>query len=153
VLRSHGRFGLDRALGPAIRYAECGFPVASRIAYDWSFSEQALRADPGASRHFLVGGRAPAAGEIMRFPALAATLKAVAALGPKAFYEEAATEIVATLRRAVPELAGWFANHRGEEVTPVSSTIAGSPWSSCRPAPGLVTFVLLISWEFRPRLP
>src|SRR5262245_63153906 len=31
VLRSHGRFGLDRALGPAIHYAEHGFPVAPRV--------------------------------------------------------------------------------------------------------------------------
>ena len=27
VLKAHGRFGLDRALQPAIRYAETGFPV------------------------------------------------------------------------------------------------------------------------------
>jgi gamma-glutamyltranspeptidase / glutathione hydrolase len=122
ILQSHGRFGLDRALGPAIRYAEYGFPVAPRVAYDWGFSERALRADPGASQHFLVHGRAPAAGDIMRFPGLAATLKAIAARGPKAFYEGAASEIVATL---APR-GSWltrddFAGHRGEEVTPVCS--------------------------------
>jgi len=120
ILQSHGRFGLDRALGPAIRYAQDGFPVAARVAYDWGFSERALRADPGASQHFLVNGRAPAAGDIMRFPGLAATLKAIAARGPKAFYEGAATEIVATLASR----GSWltrddFASHRGEEVIPV----------------------------------
>ena len=36
VLAAHGRFGLDRALAPAIRYAEDGFPVAPRIAHDWA---------------------------------------------------------------------------------------------------------------------
>src|SRR6266496_2293352 len=32
ILAAHGRFGLDRALAPAIRYAEAGFPVAARGA-------------------------------------------------------------------------------------------------------------------------
>src|SRR2546429_640769 len=30
ILAAHGRFSLDRALAPAIRHAESGFPVASR---------------------------------------------------------------------------------------------------------------------------
>jgi gamma-glutamyltranspeptidase/glutathione hydrolase len=145
VLSRHGRFGLDRALGPAIRYAEYGFPVAPRVAYDWSFSEQMLRADPGATRHFLVAGKAPAAGDIMRFPALAATLKAIAAHGPRAFYEEAAAEIVATL---APR-GSWltrddFANHLGEEVTPVSSSYRGLDVVELPPnGQGLAALVLL----------
>jgi gamma-glutamyltranspeptidase / glutathione hydrolase len=145
ILRSHGRFGLDRALGPAIRYAEYGFPVAPRVAHDWAFSEQALRADPGASRHFLIHGRTPAAGDVMRFPALAATLKAIAARGPKAFYEEAAAEIVATLEPR----GSWltqddFASHRGEEVTPVSSGYRGLDVVELPPnGQGLVALVLL----------
>lgn len=28
ILRTHGRFGLDRVLRPAMHYAEGGFPVA-----------------------------------------------------------------------------------------------------------------------------
>ena len=145
VLQSHGRFGLDRALGPAIRYAEYGFPVAPRVAYDWTFSEQALRADPGASRHFLVNGRAPAVGDIMRFPALAATLKTIAARGPKAFYEEAAAEIVATLAPRGSWLTREdFANHRGEEVTPVWSDYRGLGVVELPPnGQGLVALVLL----------
>ena len=35
ILKAHGRFGLDRALAPAIKYAEGGFPVAARVAWDW----------------------------------------------------------------------------------------------------------------------
>jgi gamma-glutamyltranspeptidase / glutathione hydrolase len=34
ILATHGRFGLDRALQPAIRYAAHGFPVASRVGSD-----------------------------------------------------------------------------------------------------------------------
>src|SRR5262249_49071760 len=34
ILAAHGRFGLDRALAPAIRFAEEGAPVAPRVAFD-----------------------------------------------------------------------------------------------------------------------
>ncbi len=68
VLAAHGRFGLDRALAPAIHHAERGFPVAPRVACDWGGLVERLRADPGASRHYLVDGRAPLPGDIMRFP-------------------------------------------------------------------------------------
>jgi gamma-glutamyltranspeptidase/glutathione hydrolase len=145
VLASHGRFGLDRALAPAIRHAEGGFPVAPRIAYDWTFVAQTLRADPGASRHYLVGGKAPAVGDVMRFPALAGTLRSIAARGPKAFYEDAAADIVTTLARR----GSWltqddFANHRGEQVTAISSDYRGLEVVELPPnGQGLVALVLL----------
>src|SRR5205085_9518503 len=82
VLAAHGRFGLDRALAPAIRYAKEGFPVAPRIAWDWAALIDRLRRDPGAARHYLPDGRAPAAGDVVRLPALAATLEKIAAQGP-----------------------------------------------------------------------
>src|SRR6266540_2412429 len=87
ILAAHGRFGLDRALAPAIRYAEAGFPVAARIASDWARAAAMLGADPGAARHYLPAGRAPAEGDVVKLPALAATLKTIAAAGPRAFYE------------------------------------------------------------------
>jgi gamma-glutamyltranspeptidase / glutathione hydrolase len=82
ILAVHGRFGLDRALAPAIHYAQAGFPVAARVAFDWSSLVERLRRDAGAARHFLVRGGAPEAGEVLRFPALAETLTAIAAQGP-----------------------------------------------------------------------
>jgi gamma-glutamyltranspeptidase / glutathione hydrolase len=150
VLQSHGRFGLDRALAPAIRYAEQCFPVAPRVAHDWTFSVDALRGDRGAARHYLADGRAPAAGGIMRFPALAATLKAIAARGPKAFYEDAAADIVATL---APR-GSWltledFARHRGEVVTPIMSNYRGLDVVELPPnGQGLVALVLLNILEY-----
>jgi gamma-glutamyltranspeptidase / glutathione hydrolase len=145
VLASHGRFGLDRALAPAICYAEGGFPVAPRIACDWTFGEEKLRDDPGASRHFLPGGKAPAAGNIIRFPALAATLKAIAAHGPRAFYEDTAADIVATL---APR-GSWltrddFASHRGDVVKAIASAYRGLDVVELPPnGQGLVALVML----------
>jgi len=81
----------------------------------------------------------------MRFPALAASLKAIAARGPRAFYEEAATEIVATLASRGSWLTREdFANHRGEEVTPISSDYRGLGIVELPPnGQGLVALVLL----------
>ena len=81
ILDAHGSFSLDRALAPAIHYAEHGFPVAARIAWDWAFEVGKLRADAGAARHFLFEGRPPAEGDVVKLPALARTLRTIAAKG------------------------------------------------------------------------
>src|SRR5205807_1408482 len=75
------------AVAPAIHYAERGFPVAARIAWDWAREVGKLRADAGAARHFLFDGLAPAEGDVVKLPALARTLRTIAAKGPRAFYE------------------------------------------------------------------
>jgi len=123
ILEAHGRFGLDRALQPAILCAAEGFPVAPRVGSDWAGAAAKLRADTGASRHFLKDGRAPAIGEVMRLPALAETLKTIAAGGPRAFYEGAiAREIAATVAaRGGFVDADDLASHCGDEVAPVAS--------------------------------
>jgi gamma-glutamyltranspeptidase/glutathione hydrolase len=145
ILESHGRFGLDRALAPAIHHAEHGFPVAPRVAHDWRLAAGALAADPGASRHFLIDGEPPGVGDIMRFPALAETMKAIAERGPRAFYEEAAADMVATLSpRGSWLTAEDFANHRGERAEPIASSYRGFEIVELPPnGQGLVALVLL----------
>lgn len=127
VLRAHGRFGLERALQPAIRFAEEGTPVAPRVAYDWALAADGLKRNAGAARHFLRNGVAPAAGDVMKFPALAATLRAIVAGGPKAFYEgAAAADIVTTLApRGSFLTAEDFARHHGDVTPPISTNYRG----------------------------
>jgi gamma-glutamyltranspeptidase/glutathione hydrolase len=127
ILKAHGRFGLDRALQPAIRYARDGFPIAPRVGSDWAGHVAKLRGDAGATRHFLTDGRAPAIGEVLRFPALAKTLEAIAAGGPRAFYQgPIAREIAATIaaRGGLVDEED-LARHRGNEIAPVSSNYRG----------------------------
>ena len=146
ILNAHGRFGLDRALAPAIGIAEGGCPVASRVAFDWAQTVDRLRADAGALRHYLPGGRAPAEGDVLRFPALAATLKAIAAQGPRAFYAgEIAEDIVATIAARGSFLTVEdFARHRGEEVAPISTAYRGLDVVELPPnGQGLTALVLL----------
>jgi gamma-glutamyltranspeptidase/glutathione hydrolase len=127
ILKAHGRFGLDRALQPAIKYAEGGFPVAQRVAWDWSRSVDKLQADPGATRHYLFDGKAPQEGDVIRLPALAQTLKTVAAKGARAFYEgEIADDMAATLGARGSFLAADdFARHRGDVAVPISTNYRG----------------------------
>ena len=150
ILAAHGRFGFDRALAPAIRYAEAGFPVAARVAFDWSSLVERLRRDAGAARHFLVQGRAPEAGEVLRFSALAETLKAIAANGPAAFYQgRIAQDIVATVAARGGVLAMEdLAEHRGEVVTPIATNYRGLEIVELPPnGQGLTALVMLNIFE------
>jgi gamma-glutamyltranspeptidase/glutathione hydrolase len=127
ILKAHGRFGLDRALRPAIGYAEEGFPVASRIAWDWQRQVAKLSADPGASTYYLFDGKAPKEGDVIRLPALAETLKIIAKKGARGFYEgEIGEEIARTVAARGSFLtAEDLARHKGDAVTPISSNYRG----------------------------
>ena len=127
ILKAHGTFSFDRVLGPAIVYAERGFPVSARVASDWKSLTAKLGNSPGATKHYLPGGRAPDEGDIVKLPALAATLKAIAKDGPGAFYQgPIAADMVSTLSALGSVLtAEDFAKHRGEAVTPISTNYRG----------------------------
>lgn len=97
LLAAHGRKGLDELLQPAIRFAAEGWPVGDKVSWDWARLEGKLRKN--GTHAFLPGGKAPQAGDLFRNPALAETLRAIAARGSRAFYEgEVAADIVRTLR-------------------------------------------------------
>ena len=146
ILKAQGTFPLQRALAPAIRFAEGGFPVAARVASDWSKAVDKLAADPGAARHYLFNGRAPAEGDVIKFPALAMTLKAIAKDGPRAFYQgPIAQDIVATLKARDSLLTtDDFAAHHGEAQQPISTNYRGTDLLELPPnGQGLVALVLL----------
>ena len=86
LLDRFGTRGFDALFADAIRYAEDGFAVHQRFAWDWPRFVQDLAQNEGGARHCLVDGRAPREGERFRFPALAATLRTIASGGAKAFF-------------------------------------------------------------------
>lgn len=146
ILAAHGRFGIDRVLAPAIHYAEHGFPVAPRVAHDWAYEAGRLRGDPGTARHYLCDGCAPAAGERIRLPALAATLKAIAAEGPRAFYEgPIGDDIIATVQTRGSFLTrDDLARHRGDVVAPIAANYRGLDILELPPGgQGMTALVLL----------
>jgi gamma-glutamyltranspeptidase/glutathione hydrolase len=127
LLKARGSWSLDRVLAPAIKYAEHGFPVAPRVASDWKNWVTKLRNSAGATRHYLPNGGVPAEGDVMKLPALAETLKAIAKDGAKAFYEgPIAEDMASTLAEKGSVLTVEdFAKHRGEVVVPISTSYRG----------------------------
>src|ERR1041384_1773463 len=75
------RFGtrpFAELLGPAIDYADRGFPVMPVIAELWALAERRFREFPQFRRVFLGEGRAPRPGQWFHLPDLAESLRAVA---------------------------------------------------------------------------
>lgn len=88
-----GRLSMEQILAPAVKLGEGGFPVSELASDMWSRSEdlikgasancgEMLKADPTAAG----GCRAPMAGEIMKNPTLARTMRTLATEGKKGFY-------------------------------------------------------------------
>lgn len=126
LLKIHGTMTLGDCLQPAIRMADEGVPVTPRVAFDWPEEAAMLAADEGGKIHYLKNGKAPSAGEIMHYPALAKTLRLLSTQGRDAFYNgEIAEDIVAHLakRGSLLTLAD-FARTKSTWVTPISTVFA-----------------------------
>ncbi|WP_119461243.1 gamma-glutamyltransferase [Rhodospirillaceae bacterium SYSU D60014] len=119
--RDHGRLPWPRLFEPAIRLAERGFPVSPRLNALIAADEH-LQTFPTAAAYFYdAEGEPLPVGSILRNPALAETLRRVAAGGADAFYSgPIARDIVAAVRTAPgnpgrlteADLAGYEAKRR-----------------------------------------
>ena len=147
LLRDHGTKTFTDVLAPAIEQAEQGFPVQARVAADWAgLVDKINTGNDGARQHLLKDKRAPRAGEIMKFPALAKTLKRIAAKGRDGFYTgEVAEDIVAEMKA----LGGLhtmedFAAQKASYVDPISVRYKGIDLLELPPNNhGIVALVLL----------
>jgi gamma-glutamyltranspeptidase / glutathione hydrolase len=123
----HGRLGLDRALAPAIAYAEDGFPVSDVLAAATAEEGDRLGRDDEAVRVFGPRGRWPRAGEMLQQPDLATTLRAIARDGADAFYRGELGERFAT---AIASIGGLIdradlAAHRTDRPEPLALDYRG----------------------------
>jgi gamma-glutamyltranspeptidase/glutathione hydrolase len=141
-----GRRTLADVLAPAIHYAEEGFPLSEVIALSWRSALEKLSAWPPTKATYLVHGRAPEVGEVVRQPNLARTLRWFAADGPERFYRgEAARAIVASS----DALGGCFtlkdlADHTSDWVEPISTSYRGVELYECPPnGQGLAALIAL----------
>jgi gamma-glutamyltranspeptidase/glutathione hydrolase len=146
LLATHGTRGLDTLLRPAIRFAEDGHPVHPRVAQDWADAADKLRATGAAA--FLPGGAPPPVGARFCQPQLAATLRAIAKGGARAFYEgEIAADMVATLRaRGGLHTEADFAAGRAaaQFVAPIHRSWQGMEIWQCPPnGSGLLALMIL----------
>ncbi len=126
--RAHGRLAWPALLAPAIALAEEGFAVSARLAAGIAGQAERLRPDPGArALWFHPDGTPLAAGERLRNPALAATLRAIAAQGAAALQRGPIAEAVVAAVRSHPtnpgrmteaDLAGYAPRRREPVCAP-----------------------------------
>jgi gamma-glutamyltranspeptidase/glutathione hydrolase len=125
LLADHGTWSLARALEPAIEYAERGFAVHQKVAFEWATVEDRLKA--AAAAPYLPGGRAPLPGEVICLPALAKTLGRIAEGGVDEFYAGETAERMLRFLGAAGGLhrAPDFADHRGDYTDAVAAPYRG----------------------------
>jgi gamma-glutamyltranspeptidase / glutathione hydrolase len=144
LLAAHGRKGLDEVLQPAIRFAEEGWPVHSKVAWDWAGNEDKLRRT--GAEAFLPSGAAPRPGDMFVQKNLAETLRTIARQGARGFYEgPVAADMVATLRAhgGLHTEADFAAGRTGAEfVDPIRTGWKGYEVWQCPPN-GSGLFVLM----------
>src|SRR6267142_586536 len=86
VLRNYGKMKLADVMAPAIRLAEDGFAVSEKLAHELAEHRPELEQFPASQRIFLNGGKMWKAGDTLKQPELAATLKRIAKNGASEFY-------------------------------------------------------------------
>jgi gamma-glutamyltranspeptidase/glutathione hydrolase len=122
------RFGtlpFSQTLAPAIYYAQNGFPLAERNARSWS--SKRLLHQPGFQETYLPNGVAPKLGDVFKNPALANSLRQVAAHGRDAFYNGPMTDTMVKFLRAQggTHTREDFSDFQPEWVEPISTTYRG----------------------------
>jgi gamma-glutamyltranspeptidase/glutathione hydrolase len=139
-----GRRTLADALAPATTIAADGCALTQLSAA--SIARSADFFAPDAVRQFQPEGRPLAAGDVLRQPLLAETLRAIADGGADAFYRG---EIGAEIARAVLEAGGVLsaddlAAHHGDWVAPISTTYRGVDVATMPPnSQGITALVAL----------
>ena len=133
ALRTYGRLTPADVFAPAIRHAERGFPLTHRGAF--FFAEHRARLTPEALPVFCPTGEVPPPGTILTHPALAATLRLLAAEGPEPLYRG---DLGERLCDAVQAAGGWLTMRdleafRLEWTTPIFSTFHGDEMASVPP--------------------
>ncbi|KAF8560254.1 gamma-glutamyltranspeptidase [Imleria badia] len=114
-------------LAPAIRLAEEGVPVSEIHSHSWQRSEKLIQNASPNGDEMLLNGKAPLPGQIMKFPNLADTFRALAEHGKDGFYKGRVANAIVELIKSkggVMEL-GDLAAHKTSFVEPIKYTYAG----------------------------
>ena len=135
ALARYGTMSRARVMQPAIRLAEQGFVVDSAFAQRTADYRDILGRFAGGTV-FLPNGQPLAVGAVVKQPALARTLRAIARGGPKAFYDG---PIATAWVKELADSGGIITmedlrRYRAEWRTPIRSTYRGHTLLSMPPA-------------------
>src|SRR3990170_683919 len=125
LLERFGTRPLGDLLAPAIHYAEAGFP-STHLVSQATAERLKVTEDAEWRRIFVPDGRLPAAGELLRQPDLALTLRALGEDGPDLFYRGKIAEAMAARLDAEGFVtAEDLAAHSGEWGEPLATDYRG----------------------------
>jgi gamma-glutamyltranspeptidase/glutathione hydrolase len=145
-----GRMPLARLVEDAAWFAGNGFPVTASQAELTAAKHAEIKDAPGFAETFLIDGRLPREGELMRLPALGRTLHRLAEAGIDDFYRGGLARTVAADLAAAgaPVTAADLAAHRAERRPPLSVRIAGSTlFNFPPPTQGLASLMILALFD------
>jgi gamma-glutamyltranspeptidase/glutathione hydrolase len=96
AIEKFGTLTMGDVLTPAIELAEGGYPVSPLTARAWANGVPFLKSGPYGDE-MLINGRAPGAGEMMKNPTLAHSMREVVEHGKAGFYEGRIAEAIVEL--------------------------------------------------------
>lgn len=145
MVETHARFGrlpLAQVLAPAIRLADAGFTIDSLLAKSLADYARLIGRFEGRAL-FFPNGQPLARGTLLRQPALARTLRAIAAEGASAFYTGALSRDVAADLLAAGSIitADDLAKYKAEWREPIRATYRGHTLLTMPPPSSGVTMV------------
>jgi gamma-glutamyltranspeptidase/glutathione hydrolase len=125
--KKHGKLPWADLFDDAIALAAVGHPLSRVLAKGLEQYRAAVAADPGCAAVYMPGGRALKAGDIVKQPALANTLRQIAKDGARAFYEGPIGRSICdyTAKHDGLMTAADFAGYAPEWVQPLSTNYRG----------------------------
>ena len=125
--KAFGSIAMEDILGPAIDYAENGFPVTELIAYYLQGSSRRFKTYPNFEKTYMPGGNALEKGDVFKNPYLANTYRALAKTGRDAFYKGPIARTITDFIQAQGGFLSYedLAGHQSEWVQPLSCNYRG----------------------------
>jgi gamma-glutamyltranspeptidase/glutathione hydrolase len=145
-----GKLPLAELLAPAIRHARDGYAVTRSQARLTAEKRGEMAEASGFAEAFLVDGKAPQTGDIVRQTALAETLDHLARSGLDDFYRgDVGREIAADLERiGSPVTRADLQSYRAAAAEPLSVMIgSGTLFNAPPPTQGLASLIILALFE------
>jgi len=141
-----GRLPLSRLLADAIHHGRTGFPVSPSQTQCTEEKLAELAPQPGFAGEFLVDGKPPESGSLMRRPRMAATLGALISDGLDSFYRgDLGHSMAADLEKlGSPLRHADFAAYRARVVEPAALPFGGGRlFNMTLPTQGPVSLAIL----------
>jgi gamma-glutamyltranspeptidase/glutathione hydrolase len=135
AVKKYGTKTLADVLAPAIEIADQGFPITESLARGLAGSKDKLEKWPSTTKIWFRNGKPLQTGDVLLNPALARTLRMIAAQGPDAFYRgDVAKNTTAYLKAnggiiTEADLRGY----EPYEDTPVRTNYRGTEVYECPP--------------------